>query len=134
MHRCKGLHCDGCRHGGAGVGIGALVLLVGVLLLAAHHRVAGHAASVAAHVAVDVLIVAAITLGVAAVAAGGLWAGHRHATRRLAARRQAMLAPPRVWVIQPPQDTARPAVESAQRPVLRLLPGGTRPTRRGWPR
>lgn len=128
MHRCKGLHCEGCRHGGpgAGAGIGALVLLIGVLLLAAHRRALGHAASTAAHVAVDVLIVAAITVAVAAIAMAGVWAARRRAARSLAARRPAMLAPPRMWVIQSPQETARPAVESAARPVLRLLPGGTR--------
>jgi len=135
MHRCKGLHCEGCRHGGpgAGAGIGALVLLIGVLLLAAHRRAIGHAASTAVHVAVDMLIGAAITVAVTAITAAGVLVAHRRADRRVAARRQAMLKPPRVWVL-PPQHSARPAVAPVQRPVLRLLPGGTRAARRGGQR
>jgi hypothetical protein len=136
MHRCKGLHCDGCRHGGAGAGagIGALLLLLGVLLLAAHGRAIGHAADEAAHVAVLVLEMAAVVVAMCATALAGVWVARRHADRRLAARRQAMLAPPQVRVIPPQQNTTRPAVESAERPVLRLLPGGARATRRGWQR
>lgn len=136
MRRCKGLHCDGCRHSGAGAGagIGALLLLVGVLELAAHGRAIGHVASDVVHVAVLVLVVAAVAVAGCAAALAGVRVARRHAARRVEARRQAMLAPPRVWVIQPQRDTALPAIESAGRPVLRLLPGGTRAVRRGWQR
>jgi hypothetical protein len=111
------------------------VLLLGVLELAAHRRAVGHVAGDAVHVAVLVLVVAAVAVAVGVLALAGVWVARREAGRRLAARRQAMLAPPpRVWVLPPEQDTARPAVGSAERPMLRLLPGGTRPVRREWQR
>jgi hypothetical protein len=132
MHSCKGLHCEGCRHGGAsaGAGIGVLVLLIGALELAAHGRAVGHAADDAVHVALLVLEVAAVIVAGCAAALAGAWVTRRRAARRLAGQRQAMLAPPQVWVIQPQRTAARPAVGSAERPVLRLLPGAARPARR----
>jgi len=128
--RCRGLHCDGCRHGGAGAaaGIGALVLLVGVLELAAHRRTVAHAASDAVRVAVLALAVAAVTLAAAALAAGGVWAARQRA-RRLAARQRAAVAPLLPWVIPAPRpDEDRPAVEAGRPRVLRVLPGGQRDT------
>jgi hypothetical protein len=125
MRSCKGLHCDGCHHGsaGAGAGIGALVVLIGVLELAAHHRAVGHAASDAAHIAIDVLVMVTVTLTAVAVTVAGVrLARRRAAARRLDAGRRAVL-PLRAWVIQPPQAAARPAIESGQRhQAQRALP------------
>lgn len=124
MRNCKGLHCDGCRHGaGAGAGIGALVLLLGVLLLAAHHRAIAHAASDTVHVVADVLAVAAVAL-----AAGSVWA----VRARQRARRRAA-TPLTAWVVRPCGAPERPAIEATGRPELRVLPGwqhDTAPTAR----
>jgi heme/copper-type cytochrome/quinol oxidase subunit 2 len=118
--RCGGLHCDGCRHGGASAaaGIGMLVVLIGVLVYAAHHGAIDHAATDTVHVLVDVLVITAITLTVAAVTAGTVWA----VRARQRARRQAV-APLSVRVIRSCAASARPAVE----PVRLALPG-QRPT------
>jgi len=123
MHRCKGLHCEGCRHGGrAGLGLGVLLVLAGVLVYAAHHRAIDHAASDTAHVLMDVLAITAIALTVATVAAGTVWA----VRARQRARRQAMV-PLSAQVVRPCAAPARPGVE-APRVVLRALPGGRQDT------
>jgi hypothetical protein len=123
MRNCNGLHCDGCRHGGAGIGagIGALVLLAGVLELAAHHRTITHTADDVLHAALVVLAVTAVTLAAAAVTAGGVWLARRQHARQMEARRQAAVAPPQVWEVRPPATVGRPAIE-ARRPMLRMLP------------
>lgn len=119
MRNCKGLHCDGCRHGaGAGAGIGALVLLLGVLLLAAHHRAIAHAASDTVHVVADVLAVAAVTAAAVALAAGSVWA-----VRARQRARSRATAPLTAWVVRPCAAPERPAIESTGRPELRVLPG-----------
>jgi hypothetical protein len=123
MHRCNGLHCDGCRHGGrAGLGLGVLLVLAGVLVYAAHHRAIDHAASATAHVLVDVLAITAITLTVATVAAGTVWA----VRTRQRTRHRATVSPS-VRVIRPCAAPARPSVEPPQ-VVLRALPDGRRDT------
>lgn len=119
MGRCRGLHCDGCRHGGGGAaGIGALVLLLGVLLLAAHGRAIRHIASDALHVAVGVAMVAALA---GAVTAGCVWL-RRRAVRRAVDRRQVARSV-QAWVIPSDVRVPRAGVESGQhRDVLRALP------------
>ena len=118
MRRCKGLHCDGCRHGGsAGLGVAALLVLIGALEYAAHHRAIDHAASDTEHVLVDVLAITAITLTLAVVTAGVVWAVR---TRQRASRAAMPLS---VQVVRPCAAPAWPEVESS-RVVLRALPGG----------
>ena len=137
MSGCKGLHCDGCRHG-TGAGIGALVLLIGVLLFAAHRRAIGHAFSTFVHIVVEVLTIGAVTAAGAAVTAGGVWVIRRRHARRLAARPQAAVTPLRAWVIDDPAvRTGRPAIDAPEvrtvrprhRPHLRALPGWQHDTR-----
>jgi hypothetical protein len=123
MRDCRGLHCEGCSHGGAGIGagIGVLVLLLGVLELAAHHRAVAHAADDALHVVLTVLAVTAVTLAAAAVTSGGVWLARRQHARQVEARRQAALPSLQVWEVHPPTAEGRPAIE-AHRPMLRMLP------------
>lgn len=125
MSGCKGLHCEGCSHhhgaAGAGLGVGALVVLIGVLELNAHRHAVTHAASDAAHVVVTVLAVAAVVLAAAVLTVGSAWVLRRRA-RSLAARQHAELSPLRAWVISPrvgSQD--RPAIEE-RRSALPWLP------------
>jgi hypothetical protein len=128
MSGCKGLHCDGCRHG-TGAGIGALVLLIGVLLFAAHRRAIDHAFSTFVHIVVEVLTIGAVTVAGAAVTAGSLWVIRRQHARRLDARQRAAVTPLRTWVISDSSvRTGRPAIEApgrrtARHPYLRALPG-----------
>jgi hypothetical protein len=118
---CKGLHCDGCHHGGPrfAAGFGALVILGAVLVYAAHRRVIDHAASITADVMLLVLTVAAST-SVAAALTVAVVRVHRVITRRRHERQ--MLAPPRVRVL--PTGTAGaqpPAIGQARsRPVWPL--------------
>jgi hypothetical protein len=123
--RCGGLHCEGCRHGGlpAAAGVGVLVLLIGFLELAAHHRAVTRTADEAVHVLVLVLAGAAVTLAAGAVIAGCVWAARRQRARQLADRSQAAIAPLRAWVI-PAETSGRPAIEPG-RAGLRVLPGWT---------
>jgi hypothetical protein len=127
---CKGLHCDGCRHG-AGAGIGALVLLIGVLVLAANRRAIGHACSDALRIAVDVLEIGAVTATAAAVTAGSVWLIRRQHARRLAARQRAAVTPLRAWVIHPPAHGDRPGLGTPRTPYLRVLPGSQHDARSG---
>ena len=124
---CKGLHCDGCRHG-AGAGIGALVLLIGVLVLAASRRAIGHALRDALRIAVDVLEIGAVTATAAAMTAGTVWLIRRQHARRLAARQPAAVTPPRAWVIHPPAHSNRPELDTPRTPYLRVLPGSQHDT------
>jgi hypothetical protein len=125
--RCRGLHCDGCsHHGGAGLGagFGALLLLGGVLVYAGHRHAIDHAADVAAHVALTVLTVAAISIGALAAAGVGVVV-----TRAVVAAREHRRA------IAPPRVTVLPARSQAQAP--RAVEAPARQGRvwplRGWP-
>ncbi|HEY1914694.1 MAG TPA: hypothetical protein VGH27_03875 [Streptosporangiaceae bacterium] len=122
--QCHGLHCEGCRHGGApaAAGIGSLVLLIGFLELAAHHRTLTRAAGEAVHVTLLVLAGTAVTVAAVALTIGCVWAARRRA-RQLAARPQTAVEPLRAWVLPAAAaQTERPAIEPG-RAGLRVLPG-----------
>jgi hypothetical protein len=124
--RCRGLHCDGCSHHGAGLGtgFGALLLLGGVLVYAAHRHAIDHTADVAAHVALTVLTVAAISIG--ALAAAGVGVVVTRVAVAARAHRRA-IAPPRVTVLPARSQAGTPrAVEAPARQGL-VWP------LRGWP-
>jgi hypothetical protein len=134
MSGCKGLHCDGCRHGGGLAGAGALALLIAVLVFAAHRRAIGHAFSDFVHIVVEVLTIGALTVAGAAVTVGSVWVISRQHARRIAARQQAAVTPLRAWVIDDPSvRTGRPAIDAPElrtvRPYLRALPGWQHDTR-----
>lgn len=73
--RCKGIHCDGCGHGG-GIGVTAIVIIVIAVIIGAAHRAVGQAASDVGHV---LLIAAEVIAGIAASALAGAlaYAGYR---------------------------------------------------------
>jgi hypothetical protein len=111
-----------------GAGIGALVLLLGVLELAAHRHAIGHAVTDVVHVVEVVLTVTALTLAGAVVTAGGVCVARRQHARRLEARQRTAVTPLHAWVVHPPAEAEPPAIEARRPPMLRLLPGG-QPTR-----
>lgn len=138
MHRCQGLHCDGCRHGGgAGLGIGALLVLLSVLVYAAHHRAIDHAASATGHVLVEVLAITAITLTVAAVTAGAMWAvrasqqSRRRATAALRTRATQSCTASEQPAVEVRPDGSLRALPSAQR-VVQVRPDGSMRVLPGW--
>jgi hypothetical protein len=106
---CKGLHCEGCQHGGGSkfaAGFGALVVLGGVLVYAGHRQAIDHAASVTGDVVLIVLFVA-VGLAVALAAAVAGVRVHRVLARRR--RERLMLAPPRVRVLPGAAGTVSPS-------------------------
>jgi len=69
--KCSGLHCPGCGHhgGNAGIGAGAVIVLIVLAVIAANRCAIGHAASVALHVlavAAEVAAGLAVAIGVTA--------------------------------------------------------------------
>jgi len=69
--KCSGLHCPGCGHhgGNAGIGAGAVIVLIVLAVIADDRRAIGHAASVALHVlevAAEVAAGLAVAIGVTA--------------------------------------------------------------------
>jgi hypothetical protein len=105
---CKGLHCDGCRHGGGGAA-GAVIALIIIIALALHKTwptvVSG--AEIAGYT------VAAVT-GTAIVVTGAVLtvrALRRRARRRAAACRRAPIVINSMRVYDRPMPPARPAVD-----------------------
>jgi hypothetical protein len=105
---CKGLHCDGCRHGGTG-GAGAVIALIVIVALALHKTVVS-AAEIAGYT------VAAVT-GTAILVTGTVLTvrGLRRRARRAAACRAPIVInavrvhdrplPPDRRAVDAPRDT-----------------------------
>lgn len=130
--KCGGLHCEGCSNHGGGGAWGGAALLGLIVLIAIVRRPLERAAHTAAHVAGDVLQVAAWTIGVlaaGAVLAGFTWAGLRARRvvlrRRAAAALAASQASAVTWTVTPvgrltPQDPPPAALAPPVRPFPEL--------------
>ena len=118
--KCSGLHCPDCGHrgGNAGIGAGAVIVLIVMAVIAANRRAIGYAASVAMHilaVAAEVAAGLAVAIGVTA----SVLVIRRRAVAS-AARERAEI-PASVGVLGPP------------RPAPAELPAPEPPGRLRWP-
>ncbi len=107
---CKGLHCDGCNHGGGGPAAAVIALLV---IIALGVRAAGpqivHAFQIAAWTVAGITGAAIVITGTALSV---------RVVRRVRARRAARQITYHATILPPARLTEPPAIDRPERPAL----------------